>query len=339
VSLEASERPCPGRRQVARMARPSRSLAAPVPTGDVLVPVELVRPAPGVMFDAPDEARDDPLERLLALAVFERLDRRFHDGQETPRLFPHREDRQQRSAGAQRQAWCAGRNAKRIFPEDDPLGEVTVLDAGPERIEHAHAEPRRRVAMCDAAQVGEVAAGGVQRHLGDERREDERSPPRGSCRDHRHGLRPSARGPGGLSAAANHVGGDSVNLASHLVNDAHRGLFEAAAVVSCDTDLVEPVRIVAKQLRLPVCLLPPQIEGSRSLKGAATEVRQIGNARLRQAQFPDEVIVGNGNRPGGEPAQRPNPQRMVSGRTKAAELERLLPWAWQAERLGPAVNA
>jgi hypothetical protein len=30
---------------------------------------------------------------------------------------------------------------------------------------------------------------------------------------------------------------------------------------------------------------------------------------------------------------------MVSGRTKAHELERLLPWNWQAERLEAAVNA
>ena len=87
--------------------------------------------------------------------------------------------------------------------------------------------------------------------------------------------------------------GSDVNLASHLVNDAHLRLFEAAALVSCDTDLVEPVRIVARQLRIPVCLLPPQIEGSRSLKAAATEVRQIGSARLKQAQFPDEIRLGN----------------------------------------------
>jgi hypothetical protein len=32
-------------------------------------------------------------------------------------------------------------------------------------------------------------------------------------------------------------------------------------------------------------------------------------------------------------------ERMVSGRTKAHELERLLPWAWKAERLAAAVDA
>ena len=32
-------------------------------------------------------------------------------------------------------------------------------------------------------------------------------------------------------------------------------------------------------------------------------------------------------------------ERMVSGRTKANELEHLLPWNWQAERLATAVHA
>jgi transposase len=32
-------------------------------------------------------------------------------------------------------------------------------------------------------------------------------------------------------------------------------------------------------------------------------------------------------------------ERVVSGRTKATELKRLLPWAWKAERLEAAVAA
>jgi transposase len=32
-------------------------------------------------------------------------------------------------------------------------------------------------------------------------------------------------------------------------------------------------------------------------------------------------------------------ERMVSGRTKAHELERLLPWAWKAERHAATVNS
>jgi len=32
-------------------------------------------------------------------------------------------------------------------------------------------------------------------------------------------------------------------------------------------------------------------------------------------------------------------ERVVSGRTKAHELERLLPWSWKAERLEVAIHA
>jgi transposase len=32
-------------------------------------------------------------------------------------------------------------------------------------------------------------------------------------------------------------------------------------------------------------------------------------------------------------------ERMISGRTKAIELGRLLPWAWKAEQLEAAVGA
>ena len=41
--------------------------------------------------------------------------------------------------------------------------------------------------------------------------------------------------------------GSDVNLAVHLVNDAWAGRFEAAAVLSNDTDLVEPIRIVTQE--------------------------------------------------------------------------------------------
>jgi hypothetical protein len=51
--------------------------------------------------------------------------------------------------------------------------------------------------------------------------------------------------------------GSDVNLGVHLVRDAFRGAFELAAVLTNDTDLVEPVRIVTKELNLPVTLLAP----------------------------------------------------------------------------------
>jgi hypothetical protein len=49
--------------------------------------------------------------------------------------------------------------------------------------------------------------------------------------------------------------GSDVSLASHLIHDAWAGRFKAGAVLSNDTDLVEPIRIVTQELKKPVVLL------------------------------------------------------------------------------------
>ena len=46
-----------------------------------------------------------------------------------------------------------------------------------------------------------------------------------------------------------------VNLGVHLVCDGFKGAFDVAAILTNDTDLVEPIRIVTKEIRLPVTLL------------------------------------------------------------------------------------
>ena len=52
--------------------------------------------------------------------------------------------------------------------------------------------------------------------------------------------------------------GSDVNLATHLVHDAHMGRFECAIVVSGDSDLLAPVQIVIEELKKPVGVLNPQ---------------------------------------------------------------------------------
>lgn len=58
--------------------------------------------------------------------------------------------------------------------------------------------------------------------------------------------------------------GSDVNLASHLVNDAHNRDFEVAIVISNDSDLVEPVRIVTQELGLQVGILNPHARKQRA---------------------------------------------------------------------------
>ena len=51
--------------------------------------------------------------------------------------------------------------------------------------------------------------------------------------------------------------GSDVNLAAHLLNDAWQDLFESAVVVSNDTDLVVPIRMVTEELKRPVLVICP----------------------------------------------------------------------------------
>jgi len=54
--------------------------------------------------------------------------------------------------------------------------------------------------------------------------------------------------------------GSDVSLASYLLVDGFRGEYEIAIVVSNDSDLAEPIRLVHSVLSLPVDVLSPQWE-------------------------------------------------------------------------------
>jgi hypothetical protein len=84
--------------------------------------------------------------------------------------------------------------------------------------------------------------------------------------------------------------GSDVNLACHLVNDAWAGRFDAAVVISNDTDLVEPIRIVTQELKKNVLILSTsQFGASRPLQAVATSVLHIHNSHLKAAQFPATI--------------------------------------------------
>lgn len=49
--------------------------------------------------------------------------------------------------------------------------------------------------------------------------------------------------------------GSDVNLAVHLLNDAWKDLFDVGVVVSNDTDLVTPIRMVTVERKKGDCLV------------------------------------------------------------------------------------
>lgn len=91
--------------------------------------------------------------------------------------------------------------------------------------------------------------------------------------------------------------GSDVNLASHLVHDACRGDFDVAAVLSNDTDLVEPIRIVSQEIHLPVGLLCPVAIPASGLASVASFVRHIRHQHLAASQFPETLPGTSVTRP------------------------------------------
>ena len=93
--------------------------------------------------------------------------------------------------------------------------------------------------------------------------------------------------------------GSDVNIASHLLLDGFRDEYECAIVISGDSDLVTPVRMVKRSLKKPIGILNPQrLSGpgtrperrSAGLKEAATFYKNgIRWGQLEASQFPDRL--------------------------------------------------
>ena len=102
--------------------------------------------------------------------------------------------------------------------------------------------------------------------------------------------------------------GSDVNLGVHLVRDGFLGLYDVAYVLTNDTDLVEPIRIVTQEIGRQVCIVAPVRARhgappipSPSLEAVASFKHYIDDGELARSQFPD-VVQRTGGRP---PVKRP----------------------------------
>lgn len=93
--------------------------------------------------------------------------------------------------------------------------------------------------------------------------------------------------------------GSDVNLAAHLLHDGHLGRYEAAVLLTNDSDLLEPVRMVRHDLGLPVGIINPHPRPSRVLVQQASFVRQIRRGVLAASQFPPTLTdaIGTFHKP------------------------------------------
>ena len=92
--------------------------------------------------------------------------------------------------------------------------------------------------------------------------------------------------------------GSDAKLATHLVSDAYRNAFDVAAVITNDSDLEEPIRLVSQELGKPVGLISPVLDPRRrpsvQLRKVATFIREVRRGTLAASQFPATLCDAKG---------------------------------------------
>ncbi len=90
--------------------------------------------------------------------------------------------------------------------------------------------------------------------------------------------------------------GTDVNLAAHLVHDAHSGLFDTALLFSNDSDLKEAIRIVRAELGLVVGVVNPSRSRHISeLQRSASFSHNLRPSDLSVSLFPDPIPHPSGD--------------------------------------------
>ncbi len=89
--------------------------------------------------------------------------------------------------------------------------------------------------------------------------------------------------------------GSDVNLATHLLVDGFENVFDAAIIISNDSDLMLPIKTVKQKLHKLVFVLNPHSHDSIQLKKYANVHRRIKPDDLSKSQFPNTITDKSGN--------------------------------------------
>lgn len=83
--------------------------------------------------------------------------------------------------------------------------------------------------------------------------------------------------------------GSDVKLGAHLVRDGFQGKYDCAVVITNDSDLAEPIRIIKEELKLPIILLKPCSVALQNLDSKASKIIYISEDSLKASQFPATI--------------------------------------------------
>jgi uncharacterized LabA/DUF88 family protein len=106
--------------------------------------------------------------------------------------------------------------------------------------------------------------------------------------------RPSATGPKTTEIIKTEEKGTDVALATYMMLDACRGDCDTAVLVTNDSDLREPLRLIRDELGLSTGVINPHKASQRSRALQATFFKQLRPAALAASQLPVQVTDSAG---------------------------------------------
>jgi len=89
--------------------------------------------------------------------------------------------------------------------------------------------------------------------------------------------------------------GSDVNLASQMLKNAYNNNFEAAVLITNDTDLLLPIQIVKNELHKIVGTISPHKRPSRTLKNNVSFYKVVRTGVLKASQFPNKLTDEKGS--------------------------------------------
>lgn len=89
--------------------------------------------------------------------------------------------------------------------------------------------------------------------------------------------------------------GSDVNLATRMLVDAFEDKYDCAVLISNDSDLLGPIKVVKQKFGKTVGILNPQKRPSYALKPAVDFYKPIRKGVLVASQFPDQLADAQGN--------------------------------------------
>jgi uncharacterized LabA/DUF88 family protein len=111
-----------------------------------------------------------------------------------------------------------------------------------------------------------------------------------------HLAHPPATGPRTVEIIKTEEKGSDVALATYLMLDACRGDCDTAVLVTNDSDLREPLRLVREELGLRTGVVNPHSPNKRSRALQATFFKQLRHSALAASQFPGHITDSRGRK-------------------------------------------